>query len=180
MMDIKQLRCKAKSRRTGERCRRLATPGFDVCYYHGAGGGAPKGNRNALKYGVYVDKLLDDGERTLFQELLQSMREDFQLNNSSDRMSAEVACLSFIKLVRAFKSDNDEAMYRVNLVLRSQLQDLKATKEKREGDAAGLQTTPAEWMARLLEEHKAIREREAAADKPAKASKKKKIKEQVQ
>lgn len=174
MIDIRQLRCKAKSKRTGERCRRLATPGFEVCYYHGAGGGAPKGNKNAVKHGVYVDKLLNDEERKLFQEILQAMQEDFQLNNSSDRISAEVACLSFIKLVRAFKGDNADAMYRVNLILRSQLQDLKATKDKREGESAGLRTTPAEWMANLLEAHKAIQEREAAAEKTTGASKKKK------
>ncbi len=174
MIDIRQLRCKAKSKRTGERCRRLATPGFEVCHYHGAGGGAPKGNKNAMQHGVYVNELLNDEERKLFQELLQAMQEDFQLNNSSDRISAEVACLSFIKLVRAFKGDNAGAMYRVNLILRSQLQDLKATKDKREGEAGGLQTTPAEWMAKLLEEHKAIQEREATAEKVSKASKMKK------
>jgi hypothetical protein len=32
--------CKAKTR-LGDRCRRAATPGFDVCYMHGARGGRP-------------------------------------------------------------------------------------------------------------------------------------------
>lgn len=36
--DTKQ--CKAKTR-LGDRCRRAATPGFDVCYMHGARGGRP-------------------------------------------------------------------------------------------------------------------------------------------
>lgn len=44
--------CKAKSKQTGERCRRHVKPGWEVCHYHGGGshGGifAP-----ALKHGFY-------------------------------------------------------------------------------------------------------------------------------
>lgn len=29
------LQCTAKSKQTGEQCRRFATPGRTVCYYHG-------------------------------------------------------------------------------------------------------------------------------------------------
>ncbi len=46
--------CSAKSKRTGERCRRHCAQGWQVCFYHGQGGGAPTGNTNALKWGVYT------------------------------------------------------------------------------------------------------------------------------
>jgi len=39
-------RCKAKSKRTGLRCRSPAVNGYRVCRMHGAGGGAPEGKRN--------------------------------------------------------------------------------------------------------------------------------------
>ena len=39
-------RCSARSKRSGERCRGPAVRGQRVCRMHGAGGGAPKGQRN--------------------------------------------------------------------------------------------------------------------------------------
>ena len=33
------MRCKAKSKSTGERCKAHCVPGWPVCKYHGAGGG---------------------------------------------------------------------------------------------------------------------------------------------
>ncbi len=40
------LRCKAKSKRTGQRCKAPAVRGWRVCRMHGARGGAPEGKRN--------------------------------------------------------------------------------------------------------------------------------------
>jgi uncharacterized protein YjcR len=48
------LRCHARSKRTGKPCRSPAVPGCSVCRMHGAGGGAPKGNKNALKHGGFT------------------------------------------------------------------------------------------------------------------------------
>jgi uncharacterized protein YjcR len=48
------LRCHAKSKRTGKPCQSPAVRGYSVCRMHGAGGGAPKGNSNALKHGGYT------------------------------------------------------------------------------------------------------------------------------
>lgn len=68
-------RCKARNR-SGERCKNWAKPGWDVCYYHGAGGGAPPekmiGNKNALKTGEYETiwlDTLDDEERVFFSRI---------------------------------------------------------------------------------------------------------------
>jgi hypothetical protein len=41
-------RCKAKSKRTGKRCRAPAVRGCRVCRMHGAKGGAPIGNQNGI------------------------------------------------------------------------------------------------------------------------------------
>lgn len=46
--------CTAKSKRTGERCKRMCAPGKTVCKWHGGNSkGAPNGNKNALKHGAY-------------------------------------------------------------------------------------------------------------------------------
>ena len=55
LLDMhRALRCHAKSKRSGLQCRAPAVRGFDVCRMHGAGGGAPKGNQNALKHGEFA------------------------------------------------------------------------------------------------------------------------------
>jgi hypothetical protein len=41
-------RCHARSRRSGNRCRGPALRGSKVCRMHGARGGAPRGNQNAV------------------------------------------------------------------------------------------------------------------------------------
>jgi uncharacterized protein YjcR len=54
LLDMHQaLRCHARSKRSGLRCQAPAVRGYSVCRMHGAGGGAPRGNRNALKHGAH-------------------------------------------------------------------------------------------------------------------------------
>lgn len=46
--------CKAHSKRTGDRCQAHAVAGWKVCRMHGAGGGAPRGQRHGqYKHGGY-------------------------------------------------------------------------------------------------------------------------------
>jgi uncharacterized protein YjcR len=55
LLDMRRAsRCPAKSKRSGLQCRAPAVRGSSVCRMHGAGGGAPKGNRNALKHGLFT------------------------------------------------------------------------------------------------------------------------------
>jgi hypothetical protein len=81
----KALRCTAKSKRTGERCRAPAVRGYSVCRFHGARGGAPKGIDNgAWKHGLYgnaakverflVKRLLEDA--LSFQKLFSKDKPD--------------------------------------------------------------------------------------------------------
>jgi uncharacterized protein YjcR len=59
LLDMHQaLRCHAKSKRSGKPCRSPAIRGREVCRMHGAAGGAPKGNRNALKHGEFAAEAL--------------------------------------------------------------------------------------------------------------------------
>jgi hypothetical protein len=46
--------CTAKSKRTGQRCKAPAVRGYEVCRFHSARSGAPKGKANgAWKHGGY-------------------------------------------------------------------------------------------------------------------------------
>ncbi len=51
-------RCHAKSKRSGLQCRAPAVRGSKVCRMHGAAGGAPRGNTNALKHGDFTAETL--------------------------------------------------------------------------------------------------------------------------
>lgn len=46
-------RCTARSKQTAKPCQSPAFKGYRVCRMHGAGGGAPNGNRNARKHGDF-------------------------------------------------------------------------------------------------------------------------------
>jgi uncharacterized protein YjcR len=65
-------RCRARSRRTGRPCRSPAVRGGSVCRMHGAGGGAPPGNRNAWKHGRYSAEAI--AERRMLGQLLRQAK----------------------------------------------------------------------------------------------------------
>jgi uncharacterized protein YjcR len=59
-LDMRQaLRCHAKSKRSALACQSPAVRGYRVCRMHGAGGGAPLGNKNALKHGLYSAEAIE-------------------------------------------------------------------------------------------------------------------------
>ena len=66
-------RCGARTR-SGKPCRSPAVSGKQRCRMHGGapGSGAPRGNQNALKHGMYTREALE--ERRLVQDLLRQSR----------------------------------------------------------------------------------------------------------
>jgi hypothetical protein len=66
-------RCRARSKRTGKPCKAPAVKGWLVCRMHGAGGGAPQGNRNALRHGRYTADAI--AVRQQLRALLRESRE---------------------------------------------------------------------------------------------------------
>ena len=59
LLDMhRALRCHAESKRSGFQCQAPAVRGANVCRMHGANGGAPKRNLNALKHGAYTAEAL--------------------------------------------------------------------------------------------------------------------------
>lgn len=115
-------------------------------------GGAPSGNVNALKHGIYADRFLTPEERPLFDAIITQLHEDFVFNKSSDFMQVELVAVYFLKLGRAQEAGDWDAAERLDRMIRCHLKDLKATKIAREGEEPkGPETTPAEWATALLE-----------------------------
>ena len=169
-------RCTAKSKQTGERCKRRVTPGYRVCYYHGANpknhGGCPpekaKGNLNALKHGFFAKRILDEDEQRLFDDIVAQLHVDFVLNESSDLIAVEAMGLALVQYSRAMDAGNAQAAETFDRIVRCHLKDLKATKIAREGETtSNLNTSPAEWATALLE---SIRKSEKPKTQGKKAS----------
>ena len=167
--DAKQ--CKAKSKRSGERCRNPAVVGFEVCRMHGAhgpgskrpgrkpgcekpaGSGGPAWrNANALKHGAYSGRLAP-GEQAIVDAIQAAFEEDF---GGADKLSAADRLLilrlatNAAKLTSAIEKDAPphavRPRHRMELEL---LRELKATRATMDGrPAAG--NSPAEVVAALL------------------------------
>jgi hypothetical protein len=66
-------RCTATSKRTRERCKAPAVRGWTVCRFHGARGGAPKGEANgSYKHGLNTQEAI--AERRALSDLLRQSR----------------------------------------------------------------------------------------------------------
>lgn len=147
-------RCTARMKKNGLRCTLPAVSGYNVCRMHGAnpknrGGGQP-GNLNGMKHGAYVKRLLDDRDREIFNETLEAIRRDFELNDSTDQLQAVMASFYYAKWHRAAEANADAAIAHFDILMRKQLESLKMMRVQRD-TPSGPQTTPAEWAVALLE-----------------------------
>ena len=138
-------RCTAMSKHTGERCRQPAVPGTSVCRYHGARGGAPAGNLNALVHGAYAQRILSAEEQRIHSAFLDQIRQDFALNRSSDEIQVQMAALAFLQYLRAGEAGTEAAAAVHARIVRNCLRDLRATKSARERGPVDLQMSPSEW-----------------------------------
>lgn len=131
------------------------------------GAGAPEGNLNAMKHGIFTNQCLNDEERRFFDELIQRLYLDFEFNKSSDFLQLELVAVYSVKLMRAQSEGNVDAAQKLDMMIRAHLKDLKATKIAREGDQPkGPRATLADWATELLEKSSA--EKGQRSEKPAK------------
>ncbi len=174
MLNQSATQCKAKSKRSGKQCQNPAISGSDVCRMHGANpknhGGAPRENKNAMTYGIFSNDLQDDEERQIYQEYYQALQGDFEMNDSADRMTCQMACIFFIRLRRAVLCGKNSDIALVESLVRNQLKELKTAAGK--GDKDSSKISPAEWVANLIKEVEETRA--AKAERKQKRQKKKK------
>ena len=117
------------SNRQAVRFTQKAVTGYSVCYMHGANpknhGGAPNGNKNAMIHGIFSNDLQDEEEKQLYQEYYQALQKDFELNNSSDRMTCQMVCIFFIRLRRAVNHGKTSDIAMMESLVRNQLKDAR-------------------------------------------------------
>ncbi|MBC7356487.1 MAG: hypothetical protein H5U09_09880 [Desulfomicrobiaceae bacterium] len=114
--------------------------------------GAPGGNLNAMRHGIYANRFLSEDEKSLFDAIIAQLYQDFVFNKSSDFMQVELVAAYFLKLGRGQEAGDWEAAEKLDRMIRCHLKDLKATKIARESEVArGPETPPAEWATALLE-----------------------------
>ena len=150
------MRCKAKSKRTGEKCKNPAVKGYAVCRVHGANpknhGGAPKGSLNALVHGCFVDRFLKPGEEEMFNRFMDGLKKDMpDMNDSSDYAIAVTAGMVFIRLQRAIEGDaQPNSVDFLSKTMIRHLEALKITRHARKGTDINL-PSPAQWALQLIE-----------------------------
>ena len=184
--DAKQ--CKAKSKRSGERCRNPAVVGFEVCRMHGAnkakrgvqpgrapGSAKPAGsggpawrNENARKHGIYSGRLTPEEK-----ELAATIQADFEKDlggaenlSAADRlllphMAANAAKLTFASAQGA-PPNALRSLFRLELAM---LRELKLTRASR-GNRPVHGNSPAEVTAALLAKLQAWKARNEDARGP--------------
>ncbi len=135
-------------------------------------GGAPEGNKNRLKHGIFADRCLTPEEKLMFDIIIDQLHQDFQFNKSSDFIQVELVGVYSVKLVRAQMEGNTQAAESLDRMIRCHMKDLKTTKVAREGEAPkGPKTSPSDWAAALLE-----KVTEVSKKKPVKKTTRKKAK----
>jgi len=156
-MSGESRQCTATSRSTGQQCRRMATPGHQVCYWHGSQSTGPKtpegkarSSVNALKHGAFAHRILDEEERRQFDALVEQLQADLDLNRSTDLLEVEALGMAFIQLTRAMKAGNAQAAETFDRMVRAHLKRLEARKVTDE-ETGEPRLTPAEWATALLE-----------------------------
>ena len=112
------------------------------------GPGAPEGNQNRLRHGIFADRCLTPEEKVMFDAIIDRLNQDFEFNKSSDFLQVELVGVYSVKLVRAQIEGNTDAAEKLDRMIRCHMKDLKTTKIAREGEEPkGPQTSPAEWAA---------------------------------
>ncbi|CAM2070239.1 hypothetical protein SCOR_32990 [Sulfidibacter corallicola] len=128
------------------------------------------GNNHNLKHGLFVNAVLNDEEKGMFDALVDSLSSDFIFNKSADLIQVKMIALYWLKLNRAITLDLPEHAERFDRMIRAHMRELKTTKLTREGDKpVEPTTTPAEWAADILA--KAGTEAESEPVKPKRGRK---------
>ncbi len=144
--------CTAQSKISGKRCLNPAVTGYNVCRMHGARGGAPKKNLNALVHGCFVDRFLKRGEKKMFNRFMDGLKKDMpDMNDSSDYAIAVTAGMVFIRLQRAIEGDaQPNSVDFLSKTLIRHLEALKITRHARKGTNINL-PSPAQWALELID-----------------------------
>ncbi len=158
--------CTAKAKSTGERCRRWAVNGSNVCRLHGAGGdrskaGRPKGhpktgggpppegNLNAKKHGAYSARLQPE-EQPRYESIRSRYEGGFENLSEIDKDCIHRLAMFEVKLETALESGAaGDALEPLQRMIHRELKALQATREAKDTSIA-TGNSPAEVVAALF------------------------------
>jgi hypothetical protein len=123
-------KCGAKTR-AGKKCGQAAGwgtdhPGSGKCKLHGGASTGPKSaagkeriSKNAIKHGAYIDKIISDLEREIYDHLHQSTIEKYKLDQENVIHMATLhrACITYIKLLRLDEWELEEEFEPHDIIL---------------------------------------------------------------
>ncbi len=114
--------CAGKTK-TGKPCRNPAVKDSEFCRQHGgnvanAAGRFDRGNAGAWRHGAYSKRLRSASERALYREVLHAIERDFNLNDSTDRIEAEMVATYFVKWRAAAEANSDERQDHYDALIR--------------------------------------------------------------
>lgn len=104
-------------------------------------GGAPKGNMNAAKHGVYSARLVSDEECELYDSRLDSFRRDFP--KTDDSILQETA-LYYVRVWRALDSGSIDGFQKMDSKLRKSLKKIRYPVPESSKEISPM--TKEEWM----------------------------------
>lgn len=101
-----RLRCTAKSKQSGFQCKNWALEGKDKCKFHGGkstGAKTKEGKEavklNALKHGIYTNKILTPEEYDWYVETMEAWTEEYKLDEPN-QLVLDRALRNYLKQVR--------------------------------------------------------------------------------
>jgi hypothetical protein len=102
-----RMRCTAKSKHTGFQCKNWSEPNQKVCRFHGGLTRKKteeekeylKGNKHALKHGLYSNHLLTPEEYDWYMETMEAWTEKYQLDEAN-QLLLDRALRTYIKQAR--------------------------------------------------------------------------------
>lgn len=93
------------------------------------GPGAPEGNTNRLRHGIYANRFFSEEEQAVYENVIGSLRDDYPLSESSDFVQVELAAIYLLKLGRAMEHKDYYAAQKLDSMLRGHLKDLRRMTE---------------------------------------------------
>jgi hypothetical protein len=102
-------KCKARNRK-GEQCQNPVERGKDVCWIHGGspGNGAPRGNQNGLRHGLYAKIFPDDPE---IRDFIEAVEQKSPLDILWDQIVIQYAAIARAQKLMYVKSQEDIKKY---------------------------------------------------------------------
>ena len=93
------------------------------------GPGAPEGNTNRLRHGIYANRFFSEEEQAVYGNVIGSLRNDYPLDEDSDFVHVELAAIYYLKLGRAMDHKDYYAAQKLDGMLRGHLKDLRRMRE---------------------------------------------------